>query len=35
MVVPSTAGGFPATVSELRSLDGKEGVDVYTRLPED
>jgi hypothetical protein len=36
MVVPSTPDGFRAAVSELRSLDGKEGVIFHTfTLPED
>jgi hypothetical protein len=36
MVVPSTADGFRAVVSALRSLDGKEGVSFHTyTLPED
>jgi hypothetical protein len=36
MVVPSTADGFRATVSALRSLDGKEGVSFHNfSLPED
>jgi len=36
MVVPSTAGGFRAMVSALRSLDGKDGVSFHTfTLPED
>jgi hypothetical protein len=36
MVIPSTADGFRATVSALRSLDGKEGVSFHTfSLPED
>jgi len=36
MVVPSTADGFRAAVSALRSLDGKEGVSFHTfTLPED
>jgi hypothetical protein len=36
MVVPSTANGFRATVSALRSLDEKEGVIFHTfSLPED
>jgi len=36
MVVPSTADGFRATVSTLRSLDGKDGVSFHTfTLPED
>jgi hypothetical protein len=36
MVVPSTADGFRATVSALRSLDGGEGVSFHTfSLPED
>jgi hypothetical protein len=35
MVVPSTADGFRATVSALRSLDGGEGVRFHTSLPED
>jgi hypothetical protein len=36
MVVPSTADGFRATVSALRSLDEMEGVSFYTfSLPED
>ena len=30
MVVPSTADGFRAAVSSLRSLDGKEGVRFHT-----
>jgi len=30
MVVPSTADGFRAAVSTLRSLDGKEGVSFHT-----
>jgi hypothetical protein len=30
MVVPSTAEGFRAAVSALRSLDGKEGVSFHT-----
>jgi hypothetical protein len=35
MVVPSTADGFRATVSDLRSLDGGEGVSFHTfSLPE-
>ena len=33
MVVPSTADGFRATVSALRSLDGKEGVRFHTFSP--
>jgi len=36
MVVPSTADGFRAAVSALRSLDWKEGVSFHTfTLPED
>ena len=36
MVVPSTADGFRAAVSALRSLDGKDGVSFHTfTLPED
>jgi hypothetical protein len=36
MVVPSTADGFRATASALRSLDGGEGVSFHTfSLPED
>jgi len=36
MVVPSTANGFRAAVSALRSLDGGEGVSFHTfTLPED
>ena len=36
MVVPSTADGFRATITALRSLDGKEGVSFHTfTLPED
>ena len=36
MVVPSTADGFRAAASALRSLDGKEGVSFHTfTLPED
>ena len=36
MVVPSTADGFRAVVSALRSLDGKDGVSFHTFiLPED
>ena len=36
MVVPSTADGFRAMVSALRSLDGKDGVSFHTfTLPED
>ena len=36
MVVPSTADGFRATFSTLRSLEGKEGVSFHTfTLPED
>ena len=36
MVVPSTADGFRAAVSLLRSLDGKKGVSFQTfMLPED
>ena len=36
MVVPSTADGFRAAVSALRSLDEKDGVRFHTfRLPED
>jgi hypothetical protein len=36
MVVPSTADGFRATVSALRSLDGGKGVSFHTfTLPED
>ena len=36
MVVPSTANGFRAVVSALRSLDGGEGVSFHTfTLPED
>jgi len=36
MVVSSTADGFRAAVSALRSLDGKDGVSFYTfTLPED
>jgi hypothetical protein len=36
MVVPSTAHGFRAAVSALRSLDGREGVSFHTfTLPED
>ena len=36
MVVPSTADGFRAAVTALRSLDGKEGVSFHTfTLPED
>jgi len=36
MVVPSTADGFRAAVSALRSLDGKDGVRFHTfTLPED
>jgi len=35
MVVPSTANGFRAAVSALRSLDGKEGVSFHTfTIPE-
>jgi hypothetical protein len=35
MVVPSTADGFRAAVSALRSLDGREGVIFHTfMLPE-
>jgi len=35
MVVPSTADGFRAVVSALRSLDGKDGVSFHTfTLPE-
>ena len=30
MVVPSSANGFRAAVSALRSLDGKEGVSFHT-----
>ena len=36
IVVPSTADGFRAVVSALRSLDGKDGVSFHTfTLPED
>ena len=36
MVVPSTADGFRAAVSSLRSLEGKEGVSFHNfTLPED
>ena len=36
MVFPSTADGFQAAVSAVRSLDGKEGVSFHTfTLPED
>ena len=36
MVVPSTAEGFRAAVSALRSLEGKEGVSFHTfTLPEE
>jgi len=35
MVVPSTADGFRASVSALRSIDGKDGVSFHTTLPED
>ena len=36
MVVPSTADGFRAVVSTLRSIDGREGVSFHTfTLPED
>ena len=36
MVIPSTAYGFRASVSALRSLDGKDGVSFHTfSLPED
>jgi hypothetical protein len=36
MVVPSTADGFRAVVSALRSLDEREGVNFHTfTLPED
>jgi hypothetical protein len=36
LVVPSTANGFRATVSALRSLDGGKGVSFHTfTLPED
>jgi hypothetical protein len=36
MVVSSTADGFRATVSALRSLNGKEGVSFHTfSLPDD
>ena len=36
LVVPSTADGFRAAVSALRSLDEKDGVSFHTfRLPED
>jgi len=36
MVVPSTADGFRAAVSELWSLDGKDGVSFHTlTLPVD
>jgi len=36
MVVPSTADGFRAAVSALRSFDGKGGVSFHTfTLPED
>ena len=36
MIVPSTADGFRAAVSALRTLDGKEGVSFHTFiLPED
>ena len=36
MVVPSTADGFRAAASTLRSLDGKDGVSFHTfMLPED
>ena len=36
MLVPRTADGFRATVSELRFLDGSKGVSFYTlSLPED
>jgi hypothetical protein len=36
MVIPSTADGFRATVSVLRSLDGEKGVTFHTySLPED
>jgi len=33
MVAPSTADGFRAAVSALRSLDGKEGVSFHTFTP--
>jgi len=33
MVVPSTADGFRATVSAMRSLDGKEGVFPHLHAP--
>jgi hypothetical protein len=35
IVVPSTADGFRAAVSTLRSLDEREGVSFHTSLPED
>ena len=36
MFVPSTADGFRAAVSALRSLDGKDGVSFHTfTIPED
>jgi len=36
MIVPSTVDGFRATVSALRSLDGKDGVSFHNfTLPED
>jgi len=36
MVVPSTADGFRAAISALRSLDGREVVSFHTfTLPED
>jgi len=36
MVVPSTDDGFPAAVSALRSLEGREGVSFHIfTLPED
>ena len=33
MVDSSTADSFRSSVSELRSLDGKEGVSFHTTLP--
>jgi hypothetical protein len=36
MLAPETAGGFPATISALRSLGEGEGVSFHTfSLPED
>ena len=36
MVVPSTADGFRAAISALRSLDGEDGVSFHTfTIPED